>query len=352
MVDERQAERQVRRAPFGERRALLAAPAEAGRRVGHVADERQDGRRAFGAERQVEGLDDGCVRIQGDRVLGVRGRDSRVVPVVAANVPEDAAAARSRCLPDEGLLVGRICVIVRIRLAISGPSRPAGCPFEPLDELPQLAGVGPDQLGVESRLLQVALDLAVRVTVLEPRVQDDVREDAAAEAVAEAEERPHLGRLDPLERAAEPRLEGHALVGLEQKWVEDERAELAVARPRLAFTQPLEGADIDEDRLRASPLHVVRGGILEHEPLVEGFEEQVELEERGVLEHPERPLVRIGDHRDPLVPEHGRDAALVELAGQAVGLGDALGGDQAPIRDAVSKEIRYGERVPVGEPAL
>ena len=205
---------------------------------------------------------------------------------------------------------------------------------------------------MEAGALEVLLHLAIGVAGLELRVQDDVREDAAPEAVAEAEEPAHLVRLDSLERAAEPRLEGHALVGLEHQRVEHERAELPVAGPRLALAQALEGADVDEDRLSTPPLHVVRGGVLEDQVLVERAEQELELEQRGVLEHPERPLVRIRDDGDAVVAQDGGDPSGVELRRKAVRLGEPLGADELPLSDVVAEERRRRERLPVVEAAL
>ena len=88
-------------------------------------------------------------------------------------------------------------------------------------------------------------------------------EDPLAEAVAKAEEAGRLAWGDAVDRAAQPGLEGDLLVGLEQQRVEVEHAELPVAGPRLSLPQRLEGADVDEDRLRAAELDVVGGRVLQ-----------------------------------------------------------------------------------------
>src|SRR5207342_2843776 len=103
---------------------------------------------------------------------------------------------------------------VRVVLAVARPRGAPGLPAETADELRQLAGVRADQLGVEARLAQLALHLAVGVAVLEPGVEDDVGEDAAPKPVATSQERAHLGGLDALERSPQPGLEGDVLVGL------------------------------------------------------------------------------------------------------------------------------------------
>src|SRR5439155_11650839 len=101
------------------------------------------------------------------------------------------------------------------------------------------------------------------VLALEPSVQRDVRQHSAPEEIAEREQAPRLDRRDAGKAAPEPRAEVDALVRLEQQRVQVEHAELPVARPWLAGAQPLERADVDEHRLRAAPLDVVRRRILE-----------------------------------------------------------------------------------------
>src|SRR6185437_16095406 len=106
--------------------------------------------------------------------------------------------------------------------------------------------------------------LPVGVLGLEPVVQDDVRQHPASKAWQQCL---GLARLDPLEASAQERLRRDAAVSLQHQWIEEERAELAVAGPRLALAQPLERADVDEHRLGAAPLDVVRRAVLEHEAL-------------------------------------------------------------------------------------
>jgi hypothetical protein len=165
---------------------------------------------------------------------------------------------------------------------------------------------------------------------LEPVVQDDVGEDTAPEA---RQQRSRLARLDPLEAPAQPGLRRDPAVGLQHERIEEERAELAVARPRLALAQPLERADVDEDRLAATPLNVVGRPVLEHEPLGQRLVEQVQLEQGRVAQHLERPLVRVRDERQPLVAEH----AWLDL----------LGRDDAPVVQRPAEEARAFEQLPV-----
>jgi hypothetical protein len=205
---------------------------------------------------------------------------------------------------------------------------------------------------VEAGGAELALDVAAAVAVaaFQAAVQDDVREDAAAKAVAEREKPAALVRLHSLERAAQPGLERHAAVRLQEERIEVERAELPVAGPRLSRPEPLEGAHVDEDRPRPAPLDVVRRRVLRDEVLGERRAQELELEERRVPEHPERPLVGIGDEGDALVSEDGGVAVFLELSGQAVF--DPLGRDERALRGRPPEELALGERLPVGQAAL
>ena len=148
------------------------------------------------------------------------------------------------------------------------------------------------------------------VAALEPRVQHDVRERSPAQAVAQREQVAALLRRDPVQAAAQPRLERHVLPGLQEQRVEEEHAELAVAGPGLALAELLEGADVDEQRLRPAELDVVGRRVLEDQALLDRPPEQLELQQRGVPQHREGPLVRIRDERDDVVLKHRRDAPV------------------------------------------
>jgi hypothetical protein len=176
-------------------------------------------------------------------------------------------------------------------------------------------------------------------------VQEDVAEHAAPEAVAQRHQRAHLRRRDPIDRAAQPGLEGHVLERLEQQRIEVEHAELAVADPGLALPQALERADVHEHRPGALELHVVGRGVLQHEVVAERFEQQVELQQRGVLEHRERPLVGIRDERDALVAKHAGRLVHQQRAIDVAVL-DQLGADDA----SVVEQPRGLERLEVAQP--
>ena len=73
---------------------------------------------------------------------------------------------------------------------------------------------------------------------------------------------------------------------------EEVLAELAIGDPRRPLLGPLERERVDEDRPAAPELDVVGGGVAERESALERERLGLEGQERGVPEHPERPLVR------------------------------------------------------------
>src|SRR5919108_1351195 len=312
VMDERQAEREVGRAARRERPPLEPAPAEARRGVGEVHRQREDLRLALVPERLVEPVDDERIGVDRDHLLGGLGGDPRVAALVAAEVPDEPGPlGRHRCGDERGLPL-RVLVAVGRRRPVARPRRAGRPPLQARDEPLEALDVRDDQLLPEPRLLQLALDVdvAILVAALEARMEEDVRERAATEAVAQREQVPALLRRDPVDPSAEPRLEGHVLPGLEEERVEEEHAELPVAGPGLALTEPLERADVDEDRLRAAELDVVGRGVLEDQAGADRAPHEVELEQRRVAEHPEGPLVGVGDDGDDVVLEDGRNVAV------------------------------------------
>src|SRR5436190_9728993 len=297
VVDKCEGKRQLGSAAVEQRAALLPAPAEPRRRIDDVHGERQDSRLAFVAQGSVEPVDDEAVRVHRHDVLGAFRRDPRVPALVAAEVPDQARALRGDRIRDEARLALRVLGGVRRVRAVFRPGRPVRLPAEAADQPLEAADVGQDQLLLEPRLAQLALEvgLLLLVAALEPLVEDDVRERAAAKQIARGQEPARLVRRDPLQAAPEPRLERHLFPGLQQQRVEEEHAELAVAGPGLALAELLEGADIDEQRLRPAELDVVGRRVLEDQALLDCPPEQLELQQRGVPQHREGPLVRIRD---------------------------------------------------------
>ena len=173
--------------------------------------------------------------------------------------------------------------------------------------------MGVDEAGPEPGLLELRLDVALAVGVgvpaLGPGVQLDVGEHALLQAAAAPQQVGGGGRGDPVDAAAQQRLERDVADGLDQERVEEQLAELAVARPRLAGPEPFERPDVDEHRLGAGELDVVRRGVLGDQPLGEGAAGERQLQPGGVAEHLERPLVWIGEDVDALVTQHGGPVA-------------------------------------------
>jgi hypothetical protein len=351
VVHERQREHEVGPAAVGQRLALEPAPAEARRRVGQVHGERQDLLVALGAEVAVEQLDRPLVGVHGHHRARALGRDARVAPVVRADVPDEVPGLGSGHLAHELVLAASVVVGVAVALAVGRPDALRRIPREPLDQLAHLAHVGHHQLLLEDAL-DLSLDLVgpVRVARLELRVQEHVGEHALAEAVAEGQQGAHLRGRDAVDRPAQPGVERHALHRLQQQRIQVEHAELAVADPGLALAVALERADVDEHRPRALELHVVGRGVLEHEVVLERGEQQVELDQRGVFQHRECPLVGIRDERDALVAQQpGRLVDEQSLAGGAAacgGLLDQLGADDA----LVVEQAGGGQRLEVAQP--
>ena len=157
--------------------------------------------------------------------------------------------------------------------------------------------------------------------------------------------------LDPLDGPAQPGLEADVLVGLEQQRVQHRLAELPVAGPRLAGADPLEGADVDEDRPGARERQVVGVAVLHGQLGVEGGQQQVQVDQGGVLQHREGPLVRVADERDPLVLQRPHPGVAADALGQV--LEGHLGGpDQLAVVHGLVEEGGGGEGVEVGRAFL
>src|SRR5919108_1755408 len=88
VVDEGEAEREVRGSARCERPPLEAPPAETRRGVGEVHRQRQDLRLPLAVQRLVEPVDDERVAVDRDDLFGRLRGDPRVAAVVAAEVPD------------------------------------------------------------------------------------------------------------------------------------------------------------------------------------------------------------------------------------------------------------------------
>src|SRR5690606_22548609 len=114
--------------------------------------------------------------------------------------------------------------------------------------------------------------------------------------------------------------------------------------PRGLDSGPTRRSSDLEDGLPTAELDVERRRILEGEALLESVVEQVQLEQGGVLEHPEGPLVRIGDEREPGVFQSGRGSASRVVS--------RLGLDDAASRDSTREEFCRRHGVPRLEASL
>ena len=180
-------------------------------------------------------------------------------------------------------------------LQVVGPCRLLRFPLQAGDKRAKALGVGLDDAFVESGLAQILAHVARRrvVGLLRLRLQIDVCEDAAAHVIARAQQiQADLG-VHAVDVAAHPRLERHVAVGLHEERVEEHLAELPVADPRLALGALVERRHVDENRRRAFPLQVVGRGVLQPDPFIEPRKHEVELQQRCVPEHLERPFVGV-----------------------------------------------------------
>jgi hypothetical protein len=274
-------------------------------------------------------------------------RHAGVGAVVGPDVPYESAALAPGRGGDEFLLGPRVGFAVGVVVAVGRPGRAVRPPAQPLDQLAQASHVRTDELGGEAGPPQLAFDLAALgrgVTALEPAVQDDVGQHSAPQQVAHRHRGARFGRGDAVDRAAQPGMERDPAVGLEHQGIEEERAELAVADPRLALAQALEGADVDVDRGSAAPLHVVGRAVLEHQAGVERALDELEVQKRRVAQHPEGPLVRVGHERNALVLEHAGALLLEDRRPVTVRLPRA---HQAAALDHLMKERRRLQGGPV-----
>ena len=196
-------------------------------------------------------------------------------------------------------------------LQVVGPRRLLRLPLQARDERAQPLGVRLDDALVESRLAQILAHVPRRRVVgfLRLRLKVHVREHAAAHVIARAQQiQADLG-VHAVDVAAHPRLKRHVAVCLQEERVEEHLTELPVAHPWLALGALVERRDVDEHRRRAFPLEVVGRGVLQPDALIQRGEHEVELQERRVPEHLERPFVRVRHERQLLVFEHARPTA-------------------------------------------
>ena len=226
-------------------------------------------------------------------------------------------------------------------LAVGRPGGRRRLPLQPLHGSAEVGQLRVDQLRAEPGPLELALHVALGVGVgvarLGASVEAHVGEEVAPKPLAAADERAPRwwGRCRAPIRAAMG-WNGTSAIGLQVERVEEQLAELAVAGPRLTGHESLERADVDEHRPAAVELHVVGGGVLGEDALGQRLAAELELEQRGVLQHREGPLVGVGDHPDAIVAEGpGPPGADRGVGDRQRGRGDnpavGLRGAKAPV---------------------
>ena len=163
--------------------------------------------------------------------------------VVGAEVEHDVRLADGGDgVGDERRLGVEVAVGVVATLAVA-PTRSSRCCFHDSRSTAfcEVAQLGVDQRRPEAGPLELGADVALAVGVgvlaLGAGVQPDVGEHALAEAAATADDRGGDAGGDPVEAAAQQRLERHVAQRLDVQRVEEQLAELAVAGPRLAAAQ-------------------------------------------------------------------------------------------------------------------
>ena len=172
-----------------------------------------------------------------------------------------------------------------------------------------------------------------------------------AGAVAEGEHRRHLLGGGSFGVAAQPRLVGDPHIRPQHQRVEVLAEELPVADPDVARLERLERPDVDEHRPGADELHVVRRRVLQDHVLRQGGLEDVELQECGVPQHRERPLVWVGDDRDPPVVEHPGPPTR-RRSRRCRDAGGRLGVDHVAPDQLLAEEAGAGQRLPGVEVSL
>ena len=294
----------------------------------------------------VQAVDDEGVVVDGHHRAGagLQG-EAREAAVVGADVEHGAPGDRRGRGGDEALLGRQVGGGVVRAVGVVGPRRLLALPGEPGDHPLEPAQLGVDEARPEAGLLELGADVAIPVGVgvapLGPGEQADVEEDVPVQAGRPVEHRRGDLGLDAVDRPAQERLERDVAQRRHQQRVQEQLAELAVPRPRLARAEPFERADVDEDGAGADELDVVGRGVLRQHLLGERLPGQSQLEQGGVAEHGERPLVRVGHDRDTLVAQHAGPAVaedgpvLVQLGAHDVaggqGAGEEVGGGEGQV---------------------
>ena len=249
-MHQREAQDEIRRAAIGQRPAFPSPPAQAGRGVGDVRHEWQDGCVALSLERVIQAVDDDVVGVQRQDVFGVFGRHPGVDTGVATDVPHQRPALGRQHLSHDRRFACQVGVLVAVFPLIVRPGRARRVPVQPLDRPAQPGKVVLDERGAETGGAQLALDVPVRgfVAGLHLPLQVYMGQHAGPEIVARGQARPALVGSHAIEPPTQPGVERDVPIGLKQERIEEHFAELAVAGPGVSRFVCREGADVDERR--------------------------------------------------------------------------------------------------------
>ena len=173
-------------------------------------------------------------------------------------------------------------------------------------------------------------------------MEGDVGQDAAAKEAAAAEDGAGLSRLDSLQRAAKPRLEGESGVGLEHERDRGTGCRTGDSRPRARPPRERSNEPTSMNTGR-EPRHWTLYGdasfrIMSSASAARSSSSSSRAASRSIEKG---PLVGVGDERDPLVTRASRqlESRRRERLGRVV---EPLGGDDPAVALHLGEE-----RVPV-----
>ena len=113
-----------------------------------------------------------------------------------------------------------------------------------------------------------------------------------------------VGR-NTVHRAAKVWLILHTEVCLHHEWVQEQFAELLVAVPRVTLATLFKRSGINELWTRSDELHVVRSCIFQTNAIAQGLTGELQLQQRSIFQHGERPLVWVRNEGQHWVSHRG-----------------------------------------------
>ena len=312
-----------------ERIALGSRPAEIGRGVREILDERKHPR----VTTTVRLLDRSRVHVPRHRPKPAVGGDAAELARVRAEVPAVARRALEHPHDEPPLLREGRLVVVGVRVVVP-PGRALRRRAQALDRLPKAV-----QQREKRDLRETdAPDILRRLPVRRLPVEVDVGEKARREPRPEGEQARGEIQRHAIEMDAQKPSQPRVHVRHEGERREKVAAELAVGDPRLPFAVGLEGERVDKDRLLPEELDVVGARVLEDHPLRQGAPGEFQGQESGVAELPEAPLVGVGDRGHDLGTEHGDRPGPLE---------SPFEGDEQARRNEIVVQARTHQRLEI-----